>query len=88
MSIELKILPEFFQPIIDGRKTFEVRSTKDRTFRVDDVLRLREWHPFFKIYTGREAYVKITYTLDGSFAFQDVAIMSIKLLEVINEAKQ
>ena len=41
---ELKIWPEFFEPVASGVKTFEVRRD-DRGFAVGDRLRLREWEP-------------------------------------------
>ena len=31
---DLKTWPEFFDAILDGRKTFEVRDTRDRDFAV------------------------------------------------------
>lgn len=43
MRHELKILPEYFEAILSGDKSFEVRSTVDRTFNPSDELRLREW---------------------------------------------
>jgi ASC-1-like (ASCH) protein len=44
MTHDLKILPEYFDAVLSGDKTFEVRSIKDRTFNLGDTLRLREWH--------------------------------------------
>ena len=38
---DLKIKPEYFTAIADGRKTFEVRYN-DRGFHVNDTLRLME----------------------------------------------
>ena len=57
---ELKILPEYFQAVAEGRKTFEVRR-KDRDFKVGDTVTLRE---FDGNYTGNSLTVKISYILD------------------------
>jgi hypothetical protein len=42
---ELKCWPHAFDAIKDGRKTFEVRSNKDRDFDAGDYLLLRRWDP-------------------------------------------
>jgi len=68
MNHELKTWPEYYQAIIDGIKTFEVRKD-DRGFEVGDMLRLREYHPCIEPdpctgrYTGRYCYVKVIYML-------------------------
>lgn len=60
-----KIWPEFFEPIDDGRKTFEVRKLDDG-FQPDagDGLVLEEWEPETKRYTGRAVFRHITYILN------------------------
>lgn len=59
---ELKIWPEYFQAVVDGRKTAELRKD-DRGFREGDVLWLREWSAVEHAYTGREATAQITHVL-------------------------
>jgi Domain of unknown function (DUF3850) len=50
---ELKCWPEFFEALLDGSKTAEVR-VNDRDFHVGDTLLLREWYPSpHEVYTGR-----------------------------------
>ncbi len=40
----LKVWPEQYRALADGRKTFEIRK-QDRPFAVGDILRLQEWAP-------------------------------------------
>jgi uncharacterized protein DUF3850 len=58
---ELKSWPEFFQAILEGRKTHDLRRADDRTFCVNDLMQLREFDPKTERYTGREVMVEITY---------------------------
>lgn len=56
---ELKINPEYFSAIKDGRKRFELRYD-DRNFRVGDVLILKEWNGDF---TGKSLECDVKYIL-------------------------
>lgn len=92
MLHELKTWPEYFQPIINKEKMFDVRNN-DRNFQIGDILRLREFRPHETIengirknhgYTGREIRVRILYVLAldnpisaGEMAFNDPVILSI-----------
>lgn len=75
---ELKCWPPYFEHVLSGRKTFEVRSIEDRTFAVGDRLKLREYDgslahnlPETNGYTGRECERTITYVLgDGDFGIK------------------
>ncbi len=60
MRIKKKIWPEFFQKILDGDKTFEVRLA-DFECKPGDILVLEEWNPETKEYTGRVLEKKVTY---------------------------
>lgn len=60
MIHELKTLPKYFDPIISGNKTFEIREF-DRPYKVGDYLYLREWEA--GIYSGRETIKQINYLL-------------------------
>lgn len=48
---DLKVLPEFFEDILSGKKNFELRKD-DRGYQVGDAFLLREWTPEHG-YTGR-----------------------------------
>lgn len=63
----LKTWPAFYQAIIDGTKTFEVRED-DRGYAVGDTLELCEWEPSghgMGSYTNREARCTVTYVMPG-----------------------
>jgi len=62
MRIEKKTVPEFFQKILDGDKTFELRLA-DWECKANDILVLHEWDPKKKEYTGRQIEKKVTYVL-------------------------
>lgn len=57
---DLKIWPEYFERVLDGTKTFEVRLN-DRDFRDGDTVTLKEFEPSKDKYTGREASFTIGY---------------------------
>ena len=58
---ELKCWPKFYEAIIDGRKTFEVRWAPRGTFNEGDTLYLHEYDPLVDEYTGRACRVEIGY---------------------------
>ena len=60
MIHELKILPEYFDEVRRGNKTFELRKD-DRNYKVGDTLRLLEFD--YGTYTGRECNRTILYIL-------------------------
>ena len=63
MTHDLKIWPEYFQAVQDGRKTFEIRAN-DRNYLVGHILRLREWCPRRECYTGAKVERVVTYITD------------------------
>lgn len=68
MHHEIKILPPYFEAVIDGRKSFEIRKD-DRGYQAGDTVTLREYDPEYKgyyraeeqKYTGREHSAAIGY---------------------------
>lgn len=78
MTHELKILPEYFDAVRDGRKRFELRQN-DRDFHEGDSLVLREWDQEEGGYTGRSLKAEIPYILYGPcFGLEDGwAILSL-----------
>jgi ASC-1-like (ASCH) protein len=60
MKIKKKVWPEYFEKILDGKKTYELRLANWKC-NEGDVLVLDEWNPKTKKYTGREIEKKVTY---------------------------
>ena len=60
--IKKKILQEYFDSILSGRKKFELRLG-DFDVKEGDVLALEEWDPKASRYTGRKIEKKVTYIL-------------------------
>ena len=58
--IEKKVWPEYFQKILDGKKTYELRLA-DFECQEGDVLVLREWNSVDKQFTGRVLEKAVTY---------------------------
>ena len=57
---DLKIEPAYFQAVLEGRKTFEVRYN-DRGFNAGDTVKLIEWNPYYACYTGMKLVKRIGY---------------------------
>jgi hypothetical protein len=79
----LKCLAPYYQHVIDGDKTFEVRKN-DREFKMGDTILLMEITTEDRAeYTGREKVFQITYILKGGkFGIKDdYCILGIKPLK-------
>lgn len=63
MLHNLKINKEFFVPVMEQVKTFEIRKN-DRNFRIGDKITLNEWDENLEVYTGRKVHGVITYITD------------------------
>lgn len=62
MRHEKKVWPKYFEKILSGEKSFELRLA-DWACEEGDTLVLREWDPETKEYTGRELEKKVTYVV-------------------------
>lgn len=67
MVHELKTWPEYFQSMLIGQKSFELRKN-DRGFKIGQALKLLEFNDKTKEYTGRVLLRRITYVLQGKEA--------------------
>ncbi|HHL2558214.1 TPA: ASCH/PUA domain-containing protein [Yersinia enterocolitica] len=81
---KLKIIPEYFQAVIEGDKTAELRMN-DRDFTVGDYLLLAEWDEESFEYSGREITVKIIHITQCNFAVPNYVMLSFSLLEMTEE---
>lgn len=82
MLHELKTWPIPFQAVWDGRKTAEFRRA-DRPYAEGDAMKLQEYDPETKTYSGRDICTTITHVVrGGAFGIPpDHAMLSFKLLE-------
>jgi hypothetical protein len=77
LTHELKILPEYYDAVEAGIKTFEIRKN-DRDYKVGDFLRLREWVAG-SWYTGREITKQVVYIVDNpEYCKSGYIVMGIK----------
>lgn len=76
MIHELKIWTEYFDAVVTGLKTFEIRKN-DRNFKIGDVLKLNEYNPTKHKYT--KVYVKktISYILKSDLIIPDYVILGL-----------
>ncbi|MHA3359940.1 DUF3850 domain-containing protein [Yersinia enterocolitica] len=80
---QLKILPEYYQAVIEGRKKAELRKN-DRYFSIGDYLLLTEWYEDGEVYTGRKVIVEITDITQCDFATPNFVMLSFDGIDSIN----
>ncbi|MFP8645017.1 DUF3850 domain-containing protein [Priestia aryabhattai] len=78
MLHNLKINKEFFTPVLERVKTFEIRKN-DRGFCVGDKVVLNEWDNEQKEYTGRKTNIEIIYITDYEQK-DDYVVFSFKII--------
>ena len=72
----LKILPDYYDHVKSGDKTFEVRLN-DRDYQVNDVLHLQEFTE--GEYTGRELVKVVSYILNNpDYCKEGYVILALK----------
>ena len=84
MVHELKILPIYYEAVIGGLKTFEVRKN-DRGYQTNDFLALNEWDG--EEYTGRSMLVRVLMAMNLSDLPElpeGYVAMSIRVLSVVD----
>lgn len=62
VRIEKKVWPEYFEKLISGDKTFELRLA-DWDCNEGDILVLKEYDPKTKEYSGRQIEKKVNYII-------------------------
>lgn len=74
----LKTWMPFYQDVVDGRKTFELRKN-DRDYQVGDILTLIEVDPNNKLTpTGRQTNKEVVYLLTGWGLEDGYVVLAIK----------
>ena len=76
MNHDLKIWPEYFAPLVDGKKRAELRRS-DRPFAVGDQLKLREFEPKNETYSGKYARARIIHIDRGGPIPEGYVLLSI-----------
>jgi hypothetical protein len=74
----LKTIPQYFEDVASGSKTFEFRKN-DRDYQVGDILILQEYFPETLMYSGLTVRRQITYILENFNGIEPgYAILGIK----------
>lgn len=94
MVHKLKTVQPYFDDVVSGNKTFEVRKS-DRDFKINDVLLLLEYNPDnaanqkSKGYTGKCITARITYILDEPEYCKDgYVIIGFKREEMLSQSNK
>ena len=79
MTHNLKCWPEYFGPLMEGFKTFEIRKN-DRDYLLGDTLNLLEWIPESEQFTGRNVSFLVTYIMDSEELKPGFVVMGLSLV--------
>lgn len=86
-TIEKKIWPEYFEKILQGKKTFELRLN-DFIVEDGDRLILKEFAPVKKEYTGRILEKRVGYVLKFKveelpfYSKEEIAKMGLQIISL------
>ena len=86
MIHSLKTEPKYFEAVLSGKKTFELRKN-DRDFRVGDYLALNEWDGH---YPGASLMAKVTWMMNPNDIMTcqgNYAILSIEFVGRFNSER-
>lgn len=85
MEHDLKIWPQYFEAVRDGRKTFEVRNN-DRGFQAGDTVKLRNWSPDHSCYI--EPYAPLEFHIGYVLPIEnDKVVFSLLPLKQVSDAQ-
>ena len=94
MVHQLKTVQPYFDDVVSGNKTFEVRKN-DRDFKVNDVLMLLEYdpdkadNPRSKGLTGKCITARITYILDTpEYCKEGYVILGFKREQMLSQSNK
>ena len=74
---ELKIRKEYYEAILSGKKTFEIRKD-DRPFHEGDYLMLKVYEN--NTFTGEKIICKVSYIYRGELCKEGYCVMSIDVV--------
>ena len=86
----LKIWPEYYKEVVEGRKKAEVR-VNDRNFQVGDILVLQEYNPVRDYYTGNIVTVNVTHILPLKKILSleaNIVVLSIEIIKIHTDRTQ
>lgn len=64
MIHKVKCINPYFEDVLAGRKSFEIRKN-DRNYKVGDLMILWEYNPEREMFMNRHCLVEIVYVFEG-----------------------
>jgi len=66
----IKCITPFFEDVLSGHKTFEIRKD-DRNYKTGDHVRLEHYFPLSRLYNGEHIEIIITYLIRGTVCLKE-----------------